>query len=205
MAKRLTYDDIRNLDPAKISKMSKPEVVSLLKQVRKKYDVRAKSLDRVSEKIYSPAKEKMDAYYEAAGRIAPSRISRNRAYNEIFQIQQFFNAKTSDVKGAKEVMRDQDIRIFGTTKSGRPKKRMTTEQRTRFWSLYEDFISTNKTAEYVFGYSNIWQELGDIVINGSSGNKSEVFDTLEERLSKNQETGTEFGKGTVFSGEWDTF
>ena len=72
MAKRLTYDDIRNLDPAKISKMSKPEVVSLLKQVRKKYDVRAKKLDNVSEKIYSPAKEKMEAYYEAAGRIAPS-------------------------------------------------------------------------------------------------------------------------------------
>ena len=205
MAKRLTYDDIRNLDPAKISKMSKPEVVSLLKQVRKKYDVRAKSLDRVSEKIYSPAKEKMDKYYKAAGRIAPSRISRNRAYNEIFHIQQFFNSKTSDVKGAREVMRDQDSHIFGTTKSGRPKKRMTTEQRTRFWDLYDDFISTNKTAEYVFGYRNIWQELGNIVINGSSDNKPELFDTLAERLAKNQETGTEFGDDTVFSGEWDTF
>ena len=128
-----------------ITKMSKREIVSLLKQVRGKYETRDKVLDRYSYKIYSPAKEKMDAYYKASGKIAPSKISRNRAYNEIFQIQQFFKAKTSDVKGAKEVMRDQDIRIFGATKTGRPKKRMTTDQRTRFWSLYEDFISTNKT------------------------------------------------------------
>lgn len=205
MAKRVTYDYIRNIDPAEVSKMSKREVVSLLKQVRGKYETRAKVLDKYGDKVYSPAKEKMDAYYETSGKIAPSKISRNRAYNEIFQIQQFFKAKTSDVKGAREVMRDQDIRIFGSTKTGRPKKRMTTAQRTRFWSLYEDFISTNKTAEYVFGYSNIWQELGNIVIEDSSGNKLELFDTLEERLLKNQETGTGFGTGTVFSGEWDSF
>ena len=125
MAKRLTYDDIRNLDPAKISKMSKPEVVSLLKQVRKKYDVRAKKLENVSEKIYSPAKEKMEAYYEAAGRIAPSKISRNRGYNEIFQIQQFFIFFTSNVKGAREVMSDQDIRSFVPTKYDHLTKRIT--------------------------------------------------------------------------------
>lgn len=205
MAKRITYDYIRNLDPAEVSKMSKREIVSLLKQARSIYDKKTEILDKYSEKVYSPAKEKMDAYYKASGKPSPSKISRNRAYNEIFQIQNFFNAKTSTLKGAREVMRDQDARIFGLTKSGRPKKRMTTEQRTRFWELYEDFISTNKTAEYVFGYSNIWQELGNIVIKGKSGDKLELFETLEERLLKNQETGTGFGTDTVFSGEWDSF
>ena len=205
MAKRVTYDYIRNLDPAEVSKMSKREIVSLLKQVREKYETRAKVLDKYSDKVYSPAKEKMDVYYRITGKTPLSNISRNRAYNEIFQIQQFFKAKTSDVKGAREVMRDQDIRIFGSTKSGRPRKRMTTEQRTRFWSLYKEFINTNKTAEYVFGYSNILQELGYIVINGPSGNNIEVFDELEERLRKRRETGTGFGTDTVFSGEWDSF
>ena len=205
MAKRVTYDYIRNLDPAEVSKMSKREIVSLLKQVRGKYETRAKSLDKYSDKVYSPAKEKMDFYYKAYGKIALSNISRNRAYNEIFQIQQFFKAKTSDLKGAREVMRDQDARIFGLTKSGRPKKRMTTEQRTRFWSLYKEFINTDKIAEYVFGYSNILQELGNIVINEPGGNNIEVFDKLEERLQKRRETGTGFGTDTVFSGEWDSF
>lgn len=205
MAKRVTYDYIRNLDPAEVSKMSKREIVSLLKQVRGKYETRAKVLDKYSDKVYSPAKEKMDVYYQKTGKIPLSNISRNSAYNEIFQIQQFFKAKTSDVKGAREVMRDQDIRIFGSTKSGRPRKRMTTEQRTRFWSLYAEFINTNKTAEYVFGYSNILQELGNIVISGPSGNNIEVFDELEERLRKRRETGTGFGTDTVFSGEWDSF
>ena len=68
-----------------------------------------------------------------------------------------------------------------------------------------DTCDCNNTMTYKKAIPSEIIELGDIVINGSSSNKSEVFDTLEQQLSKNQETGTEFGKGTVFSGEWDTF
>lgn len=201
---RLTYQNIRDLDASEVSKMGKQEIVSLLKQVRKKYDTRKAVLERQGEKTYSPALEKMEAYYATTKRTAPSKISRNRAYNEIFQIQQFFNAKTSDIKGSKEVMREQDIRIFGSTKSGRPKKRMTVAQRTKFWSLYEDFIRTNKTAEYVFGYRNIWQELGDIVVSSTQlDNKTNVFSELEKKLRN--ETGNNIEYDDVFSGEWDSF
>ena len=97
MAKRFTYDDIRNLDASEVGKMSEADIKNLLAQARKKYDVRSRSLKRVREKTYSPALDKMESYYTDLGRQPIEDISRNRAYNELFNIQQFFRSKTSDI------------------------------------------------------------------------------------------------------------
>ena len=64
MAKRLTYQQIRELDPAEVGKMSTEDLRNLLGEARKQYSVRAKSLKRVSDKISSPALEAMERYYE---------------------------------------------------------------------------------------------------------------------------------------------
>lgn len=207
---RVTYDYIRNIDPASLGRMNKSQVIELLKKVRQKYQTRAKSLDRVSDKVYSPAKEKMDDFYESSGKKSPSRITRNQAINEILHIQDFFNAKTSDIKGAQEVMREQDIRIFGQSRSGRPKHRMTVEQRAQFWAKYNEFLNTYKSAEYIYGSGKIQQYLGDMFIKASKAGKDmegfnpDEFKMLLENLDDEDEEYYDDGEPNVYSGKWDS-
>ena len=207
MAKRLTYQQIRELDPAEVGKMSTEDLRNLLGEARKKYSVRAKSLKRVSDKIYSPALEAMERYYEDVGVQSTEKVSRNRAYNELFNIRQFFNAKSSDVKEARKINIEQDKMLFGVTKSGRAKFRMDTKQRKKFWDLYDDFTEFSKTAETAFGYQNIWSELATIVVEQPYliNDKLAVFNLLENRLNNEKSERREgFDKdNTAFSGSWD--
>ena len=207
MAKRLTYQQIRELDPAEVGKMSTEDLRNLLGEARKKYSVRAKSLKRVSDKIYSPALETMERYYEDVGVQSTEHVSRNRAYNELFNIRQFFNAKSSDVKEARKINIEQDKMLFGVTKSGRAKFRMDTKQRKKFWDLYDDFTEFSKTAETAFGYQNIWSELATIVVEQPYliNDKLAVFNLLENRLNHEKSERREgFDKdNTAFSGSWD--
>ena len=207
MAKRLTYQQIRELDPAEVGKMSTEDLRNLLGEARKKYSVRAKSLKRVSDKIYSPALEAMERYYEDVGVQSTEQVSRNRAYNELFNIRQFFNAKSSDVKEARKINIEQDKMLFGVTKSGRAKFRMDTKQRKKFWDLYDDFTEFSKTAETAFGYQNIWSELATIVVEQPYliNDKLAVFNLLENRLNHEKSERREgFDKdNTAFSGSWD--
>lgn len=207
MAKRLTYQQIRELDPAEVGKMSTEDLRNLLGEARKKYSVRAKSLKRVSDKIYSPALEAMERYYKDVGVQSTEKVSRNRAYNELFNIRQFFNAKSSDVKEARKINIEQDKMLFGVTKSGRAKFRMDTKQRKKFWDLYDDFTEFSKTAETAFGYQNIWSELATIVVEQPYliNDKLAVFNLLENRLNHEKSERREgFDKdNTAFSGSWD--
>lgn len=190
--------------------MSKSQSVDLLRKMRIKFQTKSKQLEKVSEKVYSPALEKMDAYYED-GKNSLSRITMNKAKSEIFQLQDFFNAETSTVTGARKVMREQDLRIFGTTPKGMPKKRMTVEQRTKFWSFYKEFLNTYKTSEYIYGSNKIQQFLGDMFIKSKRGNSSstelseENFNSLLSslQLSIEEQEEYEYGDNDVFSGNWD--
>ena len=207
MAKRLTYQQIRELDPAEVGKMSTEDLRNLLGEARKKYSVRAKSLKRVSDKIYSPALEAMERYYEDVGVQSTEHVSRNRAYNELFNIRQFFNAKSSDVKEARKINIEQDKMLCGITNIGRAKFRMDTKQRKKFWDLYDDFTEFSKTAETAFGYQNIWSELATIVAEQPYliNDKLAVFNLLENRLNHEKSERREgFDKdNTAFSGSWD--
>lgn len=53
--KRFTIADIQNLDAAEVGKMSEVELKELLRQARKKMDIRGKTFTRASDEVYSPA------------------------------------------------------------------------------------------------------------------------------------------------------
>lgn len=201
---RITYDYLKNLSPTELGKMKKAEIKRILKEARKKYEVRRRQLNKEASKVWSPALEKMEAYYDE-GTPALSKISRNRALNEVMQIQTFLNAETSTVSGARKVMREQDIRIFGETSSGRPKHRMTVSQRTNFWSAYQEFLSQNKTSATVFGSNAIQQYLGELVINkGSIEISPEQFEQMLDDLREmGEETEYGYENANVFSGNWN--
>ena len=207
---RLTYDKLARMTPEEIGKLKKPEMIELLKQARGKVETRFRQLDR-EKNLYSPAQEKLRDYYDTMGKNAPSRASRNKAMNEIFRIQEFLQSKTSTVKGAKKVMKEQDMRLFGVKEKkmfGKTvtvaKNTMTLDQRTQFWSLYNDFISTNKTAEFIYGSGRIQQELADMVIKKKIIDKSALFDELRDELAdQDMDDWDDLDEPFVYSGSWN--
>lgn len=173
MARKITYSRLKNMSATEISSLNTKDgsAQETLRQFREKFRYRQKAFDRAGKNVYSPALEKMESYYERNGVQSPETMNVNRIRSELFHIQEFFNAKTGDVKGAREVMREQDARIFGTNERGTPLKRMTIEERTKFWSVYEEYLKTFKNAEAKYGSERIQQFLGDLTI-GDRGKKN---------------------------------
>lgn len=165
MARKITYARIKSMEASEISKLSQKEAAEMLRQFREKFRYRQKAFSRAGKNVYSPALEKMESYYDRNGVQSPDSMNVNRIRSELFHIQEFFNAKTADVKGAREVMREQDSRIFGTNEKGVPLKRMTIEERTKFWAVYEEFLKTYKNAEQLYGSNRIQQYLGSLTLN----------------------------------------
>lgn len=209
--KRFTIADIQNLDAAEVGKMSEGELKELLRQARKKMDIRGKTFTRASDEVYSPAFTGMLEYYRNNGMPDIERMSRNRAYNELFNIQSFFNAKTSTVEAARKFNKEQDMMLFGKTKYNSPAFRMDASQRKIFWSLYDDFTGYAPTADTIYGYQNIWSELASIVVEDPGilnyENKTAIYEKLRQRLNNDKSERRE-GFDTeysTFSGRWDNF
>lgn len=166
MARKITYSRLKSMSETEISKLSTKDgsAQEMLRQFREKFRYREKAFNRAGKNVYSPALEKMEDYYDRNGERSPEKMTVHQIRSELFHIQEFFKSKTGDVKGAREVMREQDIRIFGENSRGNPAKRMTIEERTKFWSVYEEFLSTYKNAEAVYGSEKIQQYLGSLTI-----------------------------------------
>lgn len=182
MAKRITYAKLKSMEASEISKLSQKEAAEMLRQFREKFRYREKAFDRAGKNVYSPALEKMEDYYERNGVQSPESMNVNRIRSELFHIQEFFNSKTADVKGAREVMRNQDASIFGVDSKGRPLKRMSIEERTEFWATYEEFLKTYKNSEAIYGSDKIQQFLGD-VMKGDKARKNMFSSGLTERFN----------------------
>ena len=166
MARKITYSRLKSMSETEISKLSTKDgsAQEMLRQFREKFRYREKAFNRAGKNVYSPALEKMENYYDRNGERSPEKMTVHQIRSELFHIQEFFKSKTGDVKGAREVMREQDIRIFGTNSRGNPLHRMTIEERTKFWSVYEEFLSTYKTAWSRYGSDRIQQYLGSLTI-----------------------------------------
>lgn len=206
--KTITYEEIRKFSPTELGKMSKSQLADLVRRVRVKNQTRLEQLEKASS-VYSPAGEKMRAFYESNGEKSPSKMTRNQMLGELFASQSFHSAQTSTVAGSRKVAREQDIRIFGAKPSGAPKARMTREQRSKFWAIYDEFTRTYKNMEYLYGSNRIQQALGEMI----KGNKIktlgslnvEDFDMLLNNLAESQEEEQgdyEFDDANVYSGRW---
>ena len=203
--KTITYQEIKELDVDNLSKMTKSQLVDLTKKIREKTNIRISQLEK-AKNTYSPAKTKLE---ENLKKISADKMSRNALIHEIAVHQAFHQSKTSTVEGARKVATQQDIMIFGAGKTGRPKHRMKAEQRTRFWSLYDEFLRTYANANARFGYQAIWQHLGEMQIKGKIKTKKEInADDLEELLRRleikeEEENGDyEYDSANVYSGKW---
>lgn len=203
---RITKRSFLKLDPSQIGKMKSPELRELLRGVRNLFNHQEKTFKRYEKSVFSPALEKMRDFYEDRGKNAPSRMNMNQMRNEIFKLQEFFDADTSTVPGARRVQAEQDRRIFGTDSRGRAKNRMTVEERTNFWTVFEEYKKMRPAD--VLEQSNIVQQaIGQILIENDKIDFN--METLQKLMDKvegqrqrfNWEMDVSYeGTGSVFTG-----
>lgn len=203
---RITKRSFLKLDPSQIGKLKAPELRELLRGVRNLFTQQEKTFKRYEKTVFSPAMEKMKDFYEDRGKNAPSRMNMNQMRNEVFKLQEFFEAETSTVPGARRVQAEQDRRIFGTDPRGRAKNRMTVEERTDFWKVFEEYKKMRPAD--VLEQSNIVQQaIGQILIENDKidfnmETLQKVMDKVEgQRQRFNWEMDVNYeGSGSVFTG-----
>ena len=203
---RITKRSFLKLDPSQIGKLKAPELRELLRGVRNLFTQQEKTFKRYEKTVFSPAMEKMKDFYEDRGKNAPSRMNTNQMRNEVFKLQEFFEAETSTVPGARRVQAEQDRRIFGTDSRGRAKNRMTVEERTDFWKVYEEYKKM-KPADVLEQSNIVQQAIGQILIENDKidfnmETRQKVMDRVEgQRQRFNWEMDVNYeGSGSVFTG-----
>lgn len=203
---RITKRSFLKLDPSQIGKLKTPELRELLRGVRNLFTQQEKTFKRYEKTVFSPAMEKMKDFYEDRGKNAPSRMNMNQMRNEVFKLQEFFEAETSTVPGARRVQAEQDRRIFGTDSRGRAKYRMTVEERTDLWKVFEEYKKMRPAD--VLEQSNIVQQaIGQILIENDKidfnmETLQKVMDKVEDQRQRfNWEMDVDYeGSGSVFTG-----
>lgn len=202
--KRHNYKKFASMTPEQIGKLKKSEMRELLSQARAMYETRSAQLNKQGRYFYSPALEKIEEHYEENPMVDINKLTRNRAMAEVFLIQDFFRARTSSLKGAREVMAEQDSRIFGVSEKGKPLHRLTRDQRTKFWGVYSEFTSQFKNSLAKYGSDVIQQYLGERVVSTKGRKLGIDMDTLnsiwEGLQARETAEGSQDASRNVFTG-----
>lgn len=146
-------------------------LVSILKTLMYGITRRASSLD--SAGLYSHALENYrdigKPNIEKILKISDARRKRNRLIYEIVRAQNFFNSKSSSIRGVEQINKMQDIRIFGKDKYGRPLGKLNSTQRKKYWDLYNEYKSQHTGDFYSLKSEQIQQLLGEYYTKKGSG------------------------------------
>ena len=214
---KLTKKSLLNLTPSDIGKMKNPELRSILRGARQLYTQQEKVLNRYSQQVYSHAHELMKDYYEENGTKNVSKMRQSELRGEIFRLQEFFDSQSATVPGSRKIALEQDKRIFGETKTGKPKRRMTVEQRKNFWSAYDEYKNIHSES-YVrnMGSNTIQQMLAEIATESAKFGDdfddghwftAEMMADLDRRVQERKESedwetsGYDNFDGDVYSGK----
>lgn len=161
-------------------------------------------------KIYSYAASQVEASIpENVKRKKINQLTYHQLLMEIARYSKFFKDVTSSVAGIEKVNREQDARIFGEDLFGNPVRRMTEEERQRYWKLYDEFINQHK----IYGLPGTSDPVQKVVSNLMFGTDKtfesktlmEKFDIIERELLKYISDENLGGSPNVYSGRGPTF
>lgn len=203
MAKRLTIADIIEMD---LSKIGPKDIDKITNVFARKAEARLRSFaNKKNKNVYSPAVNKIKSKYPEGFPIGD--LSFQQKQKLIYNIQDFFRSRTSDVSEARKIARDQDSSLFGEDVFGNPRIRMTRSQRDSFWSAFDEFINQNPV---LHDYSDVVrQALASMVEDGTLNKKGDFVGAINKvdmlqkimgrvnELIENQEAG--------YGDEWQSY
>lgn len=109
-------------------------------------------------------------------------LSRNQLIAEFARYSKFFNDATSTKAGIKRVNKEQDIRLFGADRRGRPKRTMTSAERLAYWELYDHYINSNLADSVRWGSTRLQQVVAEVFKDNPADNKILLSALIKERL-----------------------
>lgn len=158
----------------------------LRKQVeimRKGLNARAQQFSR--RNVYSHAYNKYKENQKFVTAKDVKNMTSNQLIHQFVVFQSFFLSETSSIQGIAKVNREQDARLFGAYKNGRPKRRMTESERKLYWELYDEYI--NRHPVYTKGSNIIQGELTSVLFdNNSPSTFVELLEKLHAKLEENK-------------------
>lgn len=95
--------------------------------------------------------------------------ARNALLHEFSKYQQFFQSKTSTLKGVQEENAKQDARILAASFSSESSE-LTQEERTAFWSAYEEFLNVVERKSPYMRTRESQATLGSVMFGGQAKN-----------------------------------
>lgn len=149
-AQQAAVKKITEMTKSEIKKMTAKEAKSLLGAVRQEVNERMEKLGRASSKNfysseYEYQKDWIGDHFDTVKK-SPNKLRKEQAVAELQRAHDFLKAKSSKVSGARDIMRQQDERIFGINeKTGKPNARLSRDQRKLFWDLYDEFLAGDST------------------------------------------------------------
>lgn len=224
---RLTKSRFLKFTPSEIGKMKAPELRELLRGARNLFSQQSKTFERYNDKVYSHSYELMREYYRDHGRekvevkggveyysTVPERMNKmniNQMRSEVFRLQEFFDSKTSTLPGTRKVTSEMAKRIFGETKTGRPKRNLSVDEWRDFWDIYDEYKLQRPSD--ILTQSNIVQQMLGQMFTGSlkevgispafgQDTLNELRDLVRDRgRRENWEMDVSYeGSGSVFTG-----
>ena len=168
-AQQAAVKRITEMAKSEIKKMTAKEAKSILGAIRQEVNERMEKLGRASSKNfysseYEYQKDWVGDHFDTV-KTSPSKLRRESAIAELQRAHDFLRAKSSTVSGARDIMRQQDERIFGINeKTGKPNARLTRDQREMFWDLYDEFLAGDSTESLGWkNYSNLQNTIGKYI------------------------------------------
>lgn len=210
------------VDPIQLRSMATPQKAELAQFLRNQFSTRLNQFTRAGTVGYAVAKlaEDMDSSSKRmlmdmnpfdpivttrgknrvlARAYARRKNPQNALSTYVTLMQDFFNSKSSTVKGWRAIGLEQDKRIFGEIKDGRkivPKYQMTDAERINFWRVYKELYRTDWTP--INSYSSDSQrEVGRLWISGDFNklDLDEAYAKLAELLDSRPDVIKETAPG----------
>lgn len=200
------YSEIPMEKIMRMSGQNRKELEKYVRTMRMGYNRRVQSFAKKG--LVSHAQIAFEGASTGARPVQLTKLTRNQLILEFAKYAKFFSNITSSERGIKKVNREQDIRIFGKADGGRPKRTMTSSEREKFWSLYEEFNNQNPTATSRYGSESIQQQIAEAIFSPqelSGENLIDLLDRVEKSLSEKSTAENLRSVPNVYSGRGNPF
>lgn len=204
MPRKTKAEQFASVPFQEVTKMSTDALRKQAKRLRTAFNRRVKSIERAGK--FSYAAEQYRPKAETARDI--NRMTRNQLLSELANMQSFFQAESSTIRGINRLEREQDARIFGKTPSGRPRRRMSNTEREKFWSLYSEYENMYHDTNTRYPSESVQQMIAEEMLEFMGEDFVELLDRVRQKLSKEQDNfNGQFGSDIsgVYSGRGNPF
>ena len=178
-------DVILDLTPQELMNMSRKDLARNLSIVASAGNKRLKRLEQSN--TFSPSAEYVKTH---GGKFSVAGKNKNQLMIEFFRMQDFMEAKTSSVRGAKKWQSNvkksvEDAiskKVQPTGKKGRQEIKRAVdaifndpEKKAQFWDVYSRLTNEYDIKEK---YKEVWQDIADAMTVDTTADTDSVFETL---------------------------